>query len=182
MRLSAKLLEWAGWKINISAPDLDKCIICVAPHTSNWDFILGLLAYDSVGRHAGFLMKDSWFFFPLGYFFKAIGGIPVPRRKKGRSVVDVVVEKFNTAKKLQIAITPEGTRSRTTKWHTGFIQISLQAKVPCLLGIIDFETKTITIDKIFNPSGDIDADMAYIKSFYTPFKGKYPHKFTTSSE
>lgn len=182
MRLSAKLLEWMGWHIDITVPDLDKCIICVAPHTSNWDFILGLLAYDSVGRHAGFLMKDTWFFFPLGYLFKAIGGIPVPRRKKGRSVVEVVVEKFNSAKRLQIAITPEGTRARTSKWHTGFLRISLQAHVPCLLGILDFATKTITINKVFHPTGDIDADMSYIKRFYSPYQGKYPNNFTTSEE
>lgn len=82
MNLSKWILRIAGWKVIITEPDYPKCIICVAPHTSNWDFILGELAITSVGRRAGFLMKESWFFFPLGYFFRAIGGIPVPRKKK----------------------------------------------------------------------------------------------------
>ena len=95
MNLIAKLiLRIAGWKVSVTAPDYPKCIICVAPHTSNWDFILGKLAYMSVGRKAGFLMKQAWFFFPMGLIFKAIGGIPVPK-KRGSSLVDVLIDKFN---------------------------------------------------------------------------------------
>lgn len=75
-----------GWSVDISVPDFPKAIICVAPHTSNWDFIMGELAIRSVGRKAGFMMKSSWFFFPLGYLLRAIGGVPVHRgRRKGRS-------------------------------------------------------------------------------------------------
>ena len=83
----------AGWTVDITVPDYPKSIICVAPHTSNWDFILGKLAYASVGRKAGFLMKESWFFWPLGPIFKSIGGVPVVRRNKTRSIVDFLVEK-----------------------------------------------------------------------------------------
>lgn len=80
MNLSKLILRIAGWRLNVTVPDYPKSIICVAPHTSNWDFILGKLAYAAVGRKAGFLMKESWFFFPLGCIFKAMGGIPVPRQ------------------------------------------------------------------------------------------------------
>lgn len=178
MNLCGVILRWAGWKVEIDAPDYDKCLICVAPHTSNWDFVLGLLAYSSVGRKAGFLMKENWFFFPLNYILKALGGIPVPRKRKGKSLVESIVEKFRTTPKLQIAITPEGTRSRTTRWHTGFLQISLQANVPCLLGAIDFKSKSIFVNKVFHPTSDIEADMRKIKDYYRNFTGKYPEKFS----
>ncbi len=179
MNISRTLLRIAGWKVNITVPDYPKCIICVAPHTSNWDFIIGKLAYASVGRKAGFLMKESWFFFPLGCFFKAIGGIPVPRRKKSASLVDTIVNKFNTSDRIVLAITPEGTRSRTDKWHTGFLRIARQANVPIMLGAIDFRKKEVSITQEFTPTGDIDADIIEIKNYYRGFTGKYPEKFST---
>ena len=124
MWFSKLILRILGWKVTVTVPDYPKCIICVAPHTSNLDFIFGKLAYMSVGRQAGFLMKESWFKWPLGYFFRSIGGVPVARKNKKFSLVDVLVEKFKNTDKLAIAITPEGTRSRTSKWHTGFLEIS----------------------------------------------------------
>lgn len=178
MNLSKLILRIAGWRVNISVPDYPKSIICVAPHTSNWDFILGKLAYASVGRKAGFLMKESWFFFPLGYFFKAIGGIPVPRQK-GSSLTDKIVERFNNSSQLTIAITPEGTRKRTEKWHRGFLYIAYEAKVPILLGAIDYRRKEITITQEFSTTGDVDADLRSIKNYYKSFTGLYPDKFTT---
>ena len=178
--LASAILKIMGWRVSVTIPDYPKCIVCVAPHTSNWDFILGELAYTSVGRKAGFLMKDTWFFWPLGCFFRAIGGIAVPRRRKGkRSLTDVVVEMFDTTPRLTIAITPEGTRSRTSQWHTGFLRIARQAHVPIVLGVLDFPTKTIMVDTTFEPTDDIEADMRHIKDFYAPYKGKYPDKFTT---
>lgn len=160
-------------------PDVDKCIICVAPHTSNWDFVVGKLAYASVGRDAGFLMKAQWFFWPLGCFFRAIGGIPVQRKNKTVSLTDVVVEKFRTSRRMQLAITPEGTRSRTSQWHTGFLHIAKRAGVPIQLGVLDYAAKRVMIDHTFEPTGDIEADLRRVKEFYKPYKGKYPEKFTT---
>ncbi len=180
MNFAGWILRIAGWKVDITAPQPDKCLICVAPHTSNWDFILGKLAYASVGRPAGFLMKDSWFFWPLGPVFRAMGGIPVPRKgKKKGSLVEAIVEKFRTSEKLAIAITPEGTRSRTSKWHTGFLQIAVQAGVPCLLGVIDAASKTVIVRDTFVPSCNIDDDMRFIKSYYKPYTGIIPENFTT---
>ena len=177
--ISGFILRTFGWKVSITVPDFAKCIICVAPHTSNWDFILGKLAYASVNRKAGFLMKDTWFFWPLGAFFRSIGGIPVPRRRKStRSLTEIVTEKFKTSDRLTLAITPEGTRSRNVNWHTGFLHIALNAGVPIALGVIDFGLKKIMIDNVFEPTGDIEADMKAVKEFYRPYKGKYPEKFT----
>lgn len=179
MNLSGAILKAFGWSVDITVPDYPKCIICVAPHTSNWDFIIGKLAYASVGRKAGFLMKKSWFFFPLGYFFKAMGGVPVARKhKSGPSLVDQLVERFRTTPKLAIAITPEGTRSLTTQWHTGFLRIAYASGVPIVLGAIDFKTKRVSITEEFHPTGDIDADMRLIKNYYRGFTGIRPGKFS----
>ena len=172
------LLRIAGWKVNITVPDYPKCIICVAPHTSNWDFVLGKLAYASVGRKAGFLMKESWFFFPLNLFFKAIGGIPVPK-KRGSSLSGDIIKKFNSKKRMALAITPEGTRSRTDTWRTGFLHIAEKADIPIVLGVIDYKRKLILLERTFRASGNTDADMRAIKDYYRPFTGLYPEKFST---
>lgn len=181
MNISKWLLRIAGWKVEITTPDYPKCLICVAPHTSNWDFILGELAYTSVGRKAGFLMKEDWFRWPLGYFFKAIGGIPVPK-KRGGSLTETIVNKFRTSDRLVLAITPEGTRKGTAKWRSGFLHISFEAKVPLLLGAIDFKYKTIQITKEYHPTGDFEADMHNIKQYYSQFHALYPDKFITDDE
>lgn len=182
MNLAGFILKKAGWSIRLSVPDYPKSIICVAPHTSNWDFILGKLAYASVERHAGFLMKSTWFFPPLGWVFRAMGGIPVYRGKdkKGKgSLTTQLVELFNGSTSLTVAITPEGTRSRTANWHTGFLHIARQAGVPIILGALDFKTKTIYLEKTLYPGDDIELDMKIIKEYYKPFTGKHPQNFTT---
>ena len=176
--LSCKLLKLAHWSVRLDVPDFDKSIICVAPHTSNWDFILGELAITSVGRHAGFLMKKAWFFWPLGCFFRAIGGVAVGH-EPGRSLTQQLIDKFNSAKRLNIAITPEGTRSLQADWHTGFLRVAYATGVPVCLAAIDFKTRTIIMERVFTPTGDIDADMRAVKDYFTPFEGKYPEKFTT---
>jgi len=167
-----------GWSVSITVPDVDKCIICVAPHTSNWDFVIGKMAYLSVGRDAGFLMKSQWFFWPLGCFFRAIGGIPVERKNKKKSLTDIVVGKFKNSVRMQLAITPEGTRSRTSVWHTGFLHIARRSGVPIMLGVLDYEHKRVMIDHTFEPTDNVDADLRRVKEFYKSYRGKYPEKFT----
>lgn len=178
MNFAHRILHWFGWRVNVGVPDFPKAIICVAPHTSNWDFILGELAIRSVGRTAGFMMKSTWFFFPLGCFFRAIGGIPVERGRKKGSLVSTMVKRFNESPRLTVAITPEGTRKRTANWHTGFLRIAYEANVPVCLAVIDYPTKRIMLNEVFEPSGNLDADMIAIKKFYAPFHGKYPENFT----
>lgn len=180
MRFCAWLLKTAGWRIDITVPDFNKVIICVAPHTSNWDFILGKLAYCAIGRKAGFMMKSSWFFFPLGLIFRAIGGVPVHRSGKGHSLVEQMVKRFKSSSNLALAITPEGTRSRTNNWHTGFLRIAYEAKVPIVLGAIDYRIKLVSINTIFEPTGNIETDMAAVKTFYKGFTGRHPEQFDAS--
>ena len=107
--LSSFLLKVMGWRVTVSIPDYPKCVICVAPHTSNWDFFIGKLAYLSVGRFAGFMMKKEWFFPPLGALLRSMGGVPVSRDRR-TDMVAQLVEIFNSHDRFAIAITPEATR------------------------------------------------------------------------
>lgn len=172
-------LRIVGWKLDISAPRRDKCVICVAPHTSNWDFILGLFAYKSLGREANFLMKDFWFFFPLKYLLRALGGIPVFRGNKKGSLTNQVIELFHNKKYVNLAVTPEGTRSATNRWHTGFLYIACGADVPVQFGVIDYANKLVFIRDEYYPTGDIEKDLEDVKNYYAPYDycAKYPNKF-----
>ena len=181
MNLWGRILKWAGWTVDITAPRRDKCVICVAPHTSNWDFVLGISAYKSLGREANFLMKEFWFFFPLKYLLLALGGIPVPRKSKNKkgSLTDTVIEMFKTRPYVNLAVTPEGTRGKTDRWHTGFLYIAHGAGVPVQLGVIDYKHKDIIIRDEYVTTGDVDADLAAIRKFYSQYDyaAKYPDKF-----
>ena len=148
-----------GWKTNVTVPDYDKCVICAAPHTSNWDLFIGKL-----------------FFFPLGLIFKAVGGIPVNRGRKS-SLVDQMTEKFANSKHFHLAITPEGTRKANPNWKKGFYYIALKAQVPIMLIGIDYPSKTISSTKAVMPTGDIEKDMREIKLYFKNFKGKNPENF-----
>ena len=171
------LFKRMGWSEQVSIPHRDKCIICVAPHTSNWDFIIGQLYYRSLGRTAGFLMKKDWFFWPLGSIFRWMGGIPVERSKR-TSLVEQIIQIAKERKTFHLAITPEGTRKANPDWKRGFYYIAQGAGIPILLAGIDFTTKTITLSKEIIPSGDIDKDMREIKLYFKDFKGKHPERFS----
>lgn len=179
-KLASRIMKNHGWKFVVNIPPTPKCVICVAPHTSNWDFILGELASRSVGMKSGFLMKDTWFFFPLNYLLKSIGGVPVSR-SHSTNVTGGVIDSFNKRDNLAVAVTPEGTRSRNPHWHKGFLYIAQAANVPIVLGYFNYKKKIVCLDRIFEPSGDIDADMIAIKKYYdsSDINGKYPEKFTT---
>lgn len=165
-----------GWKMNITVPYYDKCVICAAPHTSNWDLFIGKLFYGAIGRKTSFMMKKEWFFFPLGLIFKSMGGIPVDRSRK-TSLVDQMADRFDKSTRFHLAITPEGTRKPNSEWKKGFYYIALKAHVPIVLFGIDYPSKTITGTKVVIPSGDIDKDMNEIKQYFTQFKGKKPNNF-----
>ena len=184
MNIWGRMLKLFGWKVDITAPKRDKCVICVAPHTSNWDFILGLAAYQSLGRDANFLMKKFWFFFPLKYLLYRFGGIPVESSKKtGKSLTETIIEDFGKRSYLNLAVTPEGTRSLNKKWRTGFLYIAYGAKVPIQLGVIDFRNKEILIKDEYQPTGDVEYDMQQIKNYYAGFleAARYPEKFTVEN-
>ncbi len=165
-----------GWQVEMTVPYRDKCIICVAPHTSNWDFIIAELYYHSIGRTAGFLMKKEWFFWPMGVLFRSMGGIPV-ERSRHVSLTDRVAEAAIKAERFELAVTPEGTRSLATKWKRGFYFIALKAGLPIQLYAIDYKRKRIVCTQELVPSGNVEADMRLIMDYYRPYEGKYPGKF-----
>ena len=166
-----------GWKTNVTVPNYDKCVICAAPHTTNLDLFIGKLFCGAIGRKTSFMMKKEWFFFPLGLIFRAVGGIPVDRKRK-TSLVDQMAQQFANSKKFHLAITPEGTRKRNPNWKKGFYYIALKAQVPIVLIGIDYATKTISSTKAIMPTGDIEKDMREIKLYFKNFKGKYPENFS----
>lgn len=171
------LYKRMGWTADVTEDHPDKFIICLAPHTSNWDFILGLLYSRSIGMKINFLMKKEWFFWPLGPIFKSLGGIPVYRQKK-TSMTDAMAETAKKADQFRLCITPEGTRSKTAEWKKGFYFIALKAGLPILLYGVDYEKKLISCKKTVIPIGDVDTDMRDIKLYFKDFKGKKPENFT----
>lgn len=180
MNIWGHIMRIIGWRVEITAPRHDKCVICVAPHTSNYDFLLGLMAYKSLGREANFLMKEFWFFFPLKYLLRSLGGIPVPSKGSGGFLTESIIRDFSERKYMNLAVTPEGTRSARSEWRTGFLRIAYEAGVPVQLGVIDYLHKSIIIKEEFIPTGAIDADMARVKAYYAQYcdVAKYPEKFT----
>ena len=122
-------------------------------------------------------MKSTWFFFPLNYIFKSMGGIPVPRNKKGSELTEAIIQMYNNSSSLKLAITPEGTRKRVDKWRSGIIHIALGAKIPIMMAYIDYKHKRVGINEMFNPTGDVEADMRYIKNYYKDINAKYPECF-----
>lgn len=164
----------AGWKVNGKKPDLKKYVVVVAPHTSNWDFFVGWSARNIIGFRPNFLAKNSLFKIPfVGWFLKFIGGVPVDR-SKNTNMVDQVVKLYNEKEEFIMTITPEGTRSYSPKWKTGFYRIAHQAKVPILKIAFDYATKTVFIDDPFYPSGDMEKDIETLKEYFRQFKGKNP--------
>lgn len=166
-----------GWKEEVSVEPPAKCILCVAPHTSNADFFLAKLYYWAVGRTSGFLMKREWFFWPLGSLLRAMGGVPV-ERSRHTSLTDQLAQRARQSERFTLAVTPEGTRSLAPVWKRGFYFIALKAGIPIVLYGLDYGRKTIVCNQILTPSGDVEADMRLIMDFYRPFQARHPEKFT----
>ena len=171
------LYKRMGWTENITEKHPDKYIICLAPHTSNWDFLIGQLYSRAHALKINFLMKKEWFFWPLGPIFKRMGGIPVHRQKR-TSMTDSMAETAKMAKTFHLCITPEGTRSANTDWKKGFYFIALKAELPILLYGVDYEKRLIQCTKTLIPSGDFEKDMRDIKLYFKDFRGKIPNNFT----
>jgi len=171
------ILKQFGWKYEVTVEIPDKSVICVAPHTSNWDYVIGFLFYKSIiNGNLRILAKKELFIFPLNRLFKSMGCIPVDRKKK-TSVSEQMVEVFHSEKQLHLAIAPEGTRKRNSKWKTGFYYIALNAGVPITLASIDYAKKEVAIKKNFYPTGDVKSDVDEIKNYYKDIQAKYPERF-----
>lgn len=170
------ILKLSGWKIDQHSPaGVNKCVIVVGPHTSNWDFIIGRMAFTMYGIKPKILIKKELFFFPFGLILRALGGIPVDR-KKNNNITDLAVKIFNENENLFMVFTPEGTRKYNPNWKKGFYYIAQKAKVPIYICYMDYERKIGGFHSLFQPTGDVDKDIAYIKNVLGQFKGKFPEK------
>jgi 1-acyl-sn-glycerol-3-phosphate acyltransferase len=168
------ILRLFGWKIDKTAPaNVKKAVIVMGPHTSNWDFVVGKMAFAHYKVNAKFLIKKDLFFFPLGIILKAMGGIPVDR-KKSSNVTKQAVDLFKANDTFFLVFTPEGTRSYQPNWKKGFYFIAEQAKVPIYIAYMDYKTKTGGFHSLFQPTGDVDADIITIKRILSKFTGRIP--------
>lgn len=174
--LSRGVLQLLGWRIEGGAPNAAKYVLIAAPHTSNWDFPFTLMVCFALHLEVYWMGKASLFPSFIGSIMRWLGGIPVNRSRKG-NLVDSTVAAFQNSPRLTVIIPPEGTRSKVTHWKTGFYYIAQGAGVPIALGFLDFKRKIAGIDRLFEVSGDIKADMEKIQGFYASITGKNPRMF-----
>ncbi len=165
------IMKIIGWKIEGGLPENEKkIVIIVVPHTSNWDFLLGMVIRGAMGFKANFLGKDSLFKGPFGFFFRSLGGIPVDRNAR-QNMVEQVVEEAKKRKSFILAIAPEGTRGKVKKWRTGFYYIALNAGIPIIMCKLDYGFRVARFLEPFYPTGNEEKDLEFIKGQFINIKG-----------
>lgn len=169
-----------GWQLLTSFPKIDKCVVIVAPHTSNLDFFLGLLIRKVMKEEFNFVAKNSLFKWPYGWYFRKMGGMPVDRTKNN-NFVSACADLIRRSEKIHLTLAPEGTRKRVEKWKTGFYYIAEEAKVPIVLVAFDYGKKQIKVSEPRPTSGNIEKDFEFYKAFYAGTSGKVKENFTTPS-
>ena len=175
------VLRLTGWKTEGYLPaEAKKCVFIAAPHTSNWDFPLTLLVAFALKLDIYWMGKASLFRFPIGGLMRWLGGIPVNREKSNNLVATSAQALIEANRPVQLVIPPEGTRSKTRHWKTGFYYIALEAKVPILMAYMDYSRKISGIGPTLIPTGEIENDMQVVKNFYASFKGKNAAQFETA--
>ena len=176
--LSLAVLKLAGWKVSGQLPaNGRKCVLIAAPHTSNWDLPYTLMVAFALRLNIYWMGKEQIFKPPFRGLMMWLGGIPV-RRESANNVVAASIESLQSADgPVQLVVPPEGTRSKARYWKTGFYYIAVGAQVPIVMAFMDYERKISGLGPVFEPTGDIEADMVTIKAFYAPFKGKNPNQF-----
>ena len=170
-------MKLVNWDVVGKVPEGEKFVLIGSPHTSNWDFPFGLLAFYVYRLKVSWIGKDTLFKKPFGAFMRWLGGIAVNRDSR-TGVVDQIAKKFNTSSKLVIAIAPSGTRKKKEYWKSGFYWTAYKAQVPILCGYADYIQKKVGLGLSFIPTGNIKEDMDRIRDFYKGIKGKYPEMMT----
>ena len=173
--LGRVVLGASGWQIIGKIPNEERVLIIAAPHTSNWDFILGIAALFALNVNIKWLGKHSIFLPGIAWFFKWLGGIPV-NRENPSSLIDYVVQTVEKEKGLMIGMAPEGSRKKTSKWKSGFLRIAEQTNSKIVFLSIDAPFKTLKIGEIYTPSGDTDRDIDFVMNYYKQFKGINPEQ------
>ena len=175
---SMAYLKLAGWQVQGALPaQAQKSVLIAAPHTSNWDLPYTLMVAFVLRLNIYWMGKEEIFKPPFRHLMMWLGGIPVAR-DKCNNLVAASAEAIQAADgPLQLVVPPEGTRSKARYWKTGFYYIAVSAQVPIVMAYMDYARKRSGLGPVFQPTGDIEADMAAIKAFYAPFKGKNADQF-----
>jgi len=175
---SVSFLRLSGWQVQGALPpDARKSVLIAAPHTSNWDLPYMLMVAFVLRLNACWMGKASLFRWPFGPVMRWLGGIAVDRSRSNNLVAASAAALVNADGPVQLVIPPEGTRGKTRIWKTGFYYIALEARVPIVLAYLDYERKVGGLGGLFIPTGDVERDMAEIKRFYAPIKGRWPMQF-----
>lgn len=168
--LALVILALTGWSTRGEPLAHQRCVLIGAPHTSNWDFPLMLLVVLKLKLRVFWMGKHTLFPFPFGWLMKWLGGIPI-NRSASHNVVNETVRQYAENDQLIVLIPPEGTRSKVTRWKTGFYHIANNAEVPILLGYVDASKKEAGFADFFTPTGDLEKDMVEIQAFYANKQG-----------
>ena len=179
--LSGKILHNLGWKITGDYAGLKKSVTIFAPHTAHIDFLYGKLGFTELGVNFKFLSKKELFFFPMNLVMKKLGSIPV-RGVKGKNAIFQVVELLNNSEEMHIVVSPEGWIKRVTKWNKGFYYMARKAKVPIVVGYMDYSKKEMGVIKIIYNTSDFKTVIKQINSIYKDVQGKNPEQFALHNE
>lgn len=178
--LTRALGRWAmrttGWKIAGDIPNIPKFMIVVAPHTSNWDFIVAVATKLTLGLGVSFFGKHTLFRWPLGVFMRALGGIPVFRHAP-RNVVEQTIDQINARAQIVLALSPEGTRRKLPAWRTGFHYLAWGAKLPIVPAALDYSTKTVRFYPVYHPVGDVDTNVSELGRNFTASMAFRPDQY-----
>ena len=173
--LARLILRLGGWTMVGGPPDIRKAVFIGAHHTSNWDGFWALVYMIATGLHVKFFIKKSLFWFPLNILLTGLGGVPLDRSKAGRAV-DQAVELLDSSDSFYFGLAPEGTRAPKEGWKSGFYRIAERANVPVVFGFFCYKSRRLGIGPMMTLTGDVDADLAIIGSFYDTVEGRYPEK------
>ena len=173
-------LKLSGWRMAGDWPALDKVVLVAAPHTSNWDGVNMLAAAGYYRVTLNWMGKKSLTTGPFGWIIRWLGCVPIDRSTKN-DLVKSMSDAFQTRQHMILAVPPEGTRSLTTEWKSGFYHIARQAGVPILLTVLDYETRTISVRGVMTPSGDYATDLAIIRAQYQTARGRNAGQFSATT-
>ena len=172
----ARFLLWlGGWTAVGQAPDIRKAVLIAAPHTSNWDGFWAIVYKLHIGIDISWFVKDSMFWFPMSVLLRSFGGIPIDRKRAGSAVNEAILA-FDENEYFYFGLAPEGTRSKTPGWKSGFYRIAEGANVPIVFGFLDYRNKRLGLGPVMTLTGDKDVDMAICRSYYSSIGGRWPEK------
>jgi len=181
-KLCIALVKLFGWKYDVphphgSRPEIEHAVYIMAPHTSVWDFLLGVTCLWVLKVNYGVFIKKEFFNFFTRRVLLHYGGVPIDRGNRKNHMVEQAVKLYNENERQVIVITPEGTRKPVKRWKRGFYEIATQANVPIVLTYGDYKKKIMGVGPTFYPTGDFDADMVKIKEYYKQFTARHPEKY-----